>query len=174
MQKTTSDFQNLWNTFWHALAILSMYVCHCIIRQSALRRQVRNLFQNEFSRECDLVFSLSISAIFSFPQGHPVAAQSSSSSSCHVYIFFYIFSVMNFRRQFLTISLVFFLIVHTGYSSPSWIYVTLLHFSHDLSNSSSPSHFRPFQVFLICFQKRPNLGTTKNCAPNVAFHKSLP
>ena len=37
-------------------------------------RKVHSLFQNEFSRKCQPVFSLSISSIFLFPYGHPVTA----------------------------------------------------------------------------------------------------
>jgi hypothetical protein len=46
---------------------------HSFILQSVLR-QVRSLFQSEFSIECNLVLPLSISSIFSFPYDHPVAA----------------------------------------------------------------------------------------------------
>jgi hypothetical protein len=37
-------------------------------------RQVHSVFQSEFSRECYLVLSSSITSILSFPYGHPVAA----------------------------------------------------------------------------------------------------
>jgi hypothetical protein len=39
-----------------------------------LLRQGHRLFHSLFSTECDLVLSLSVSNILSFPQGHPAAA----------------------------------------------------------------------------------------------------
>jgi hypothetical protein len=52
-------------------------------------------------------------------------------------------SIPCFRRQFVRkiwpIQLAFLLLFHVGYSPPPWLYVTLLNFSHDLSNWSSPS-----------------------------------
>jgi hypothetical protein len=69
-----------------------------IITWSVLR-QVRSLFQSEISG-CDLVLALPIYSIFSFPEGHSVAA----------YVFSHVFpsllssissSATCFRRQFL-------------------------------------------------------------------------
>jgi len=54
--------------------------CHSFNPQSALRQQ-HSLFQSEFSKECDLLFPVSISSIVYLPYGHPVAA----------YVFFLIF-----------------------------------------------------------------------------------
>jgi hypothetical protein len=54
--------------------------------------QVHNPFQREFSTECDLVITLSISLILSFPCGHPVA----------VYVIFLVFpSLLFFSLLFL-------------------------------------------------------------------------
>jgi hypothetical protein len=54
--------------------------------------QVHSLFQSLFSTECDMVLSLSISSILSFPEGHPVAA----------YVFFFVFpSLISFLLSFL-------------------------------------------------------------------------
>ena len=39
-----------------------------------LATEFRRLFQSKFSKECDLVLSLSIISILSFPYGYPIAA----------------------------------------------------------------------------------------------------
>ena len=49
---------------------------------TSVLRQVRSLFQNEYSKKSDLVLPLLISSALSFPQGHSVAA----------YVFFLLFS----------------------------------------------------------------------------------
>ena len=49
-------------------------------------RQVHSLYQSEFSAERDLVLPLSVSCVFSFPHGHPVAA----------YVFFLFFPSLLF------------------------------------------------------------------------------
>lgn len=88
---------------------------------------------------------------------------SRSSSSCLVFFFVFksrvhfllsFFSPMSFRRQFLPIRLAFFLLVHTIYSSPSWLYTIFLHFSKIGPTHLHPpaSHSKTFQVFLICLQ----------------------
>jgi hypothetical protein len=51
-------------------------------------------------------------------------------------------------------------LLHVWYSSPPWLYITLLHLSHDRSKRSSPSfpsrtHFKTLQVFLIYHPKCP-------------------
>jgi len=59
--------------------------------KSALR-ELHILFQNEFSRQCHIVLSLSNYSIFSKPKGHPVAA----------YVFFLVFpSLLFFLLYFL-------------------------------------------------------------------------
>ena len=62
-----------------------------------------------------------------------------------------------------------FFLLYVGYSSPPWLYVTLLHFSHDRSKWSSPSFsnttFTNFQVFLIHFRKCPVFSTIQTYAP---------
>ena len=73
---------------------------HSFIHSVVLRR-VHMLFQIDFSTECILVVTLSISSILSFLLGHPVA----------VYIFFVVFvscilpsnfpSITSFRKQHL-------------------------------------------------------------------------
>ena len=61
------------------------------IPQSVLR-QVHSLFQSDFFTHSDLVFSLSITSILSFPYGHPVAD----------YVFFLVFSsLLSFPLSFL-------------------------------------------------------------------------
>jgi hypothetical protein len=60
------------------------------ITQTVLR-QVRSLFQSEFSTGCDLVLPLSTSSILYFPEGYPVAA----------YAFFLVFpSFLSFLLTF--------------------------------------------------------------------------
>jgi len=79
---------------WLAYALL-------LLIHSKFWRQVRSLFQNEFSIAGDLELPLSISCILSFPKGHPVAA----------YVFLLVFlsllptiypSTTCFIRQFLS------------------------------------------------------------------------
>lgn len=55
---------------------------------TSVLRQVRNLFQSEYSKKCDLVLPILISSILSFPQGHTVVA----------YVVFFLFpSLPSFR-----------------------------------------------------------------------------
>ena len=55
---------------------------------TSVLRQVRSLFQSEYSKKCDVVLPLLTSNILSFPQGHQVAA----------YVFFLLFpSLLPFR-----------------------------------------------------------------------------
>jgi len=62
-----------------------------LIHLSALR-QVHNLFQNEFSRMCHLVFPLSVFSILFFPECHAVPA----------YVFILVFlSLLSFTLYFL-------------------------------------------------------------------------
>ena len=42
--------------------------------------------------------------------------------------------------------------------------------SNDLLHPSPASHFKTFQVFLICCPKRPSFSTIQSHAPNVAFY----
>jgi len=53
-------------------------------------------FQSEFPTECDLVLPLSISSIFSFPKGYPVAA----------HVFFLVFPLLMFFPLFLPLHIV--------------------------------------------------------------------
>ena len=66
MQLATTDKLN-----WKSKPFLVS--AELFILKSVLR-QVYNLFQSEFSTECDLMLPLSISNILQFPSGHPVAA----------------------------------------------------------------------------------------------------
>ena len=85
-----------------------------------------------------------------------------------------------FRRQFLhkmwRIQLVFLLfIVCRIFLPPPWLFVILLHFSHDLSKWSSPApHFKNFQVFLICSPKPTSFSTVKTSAQNLTFYWFVP
>jgi len=62
-----------------------------------------------------------------------------------------------FRRQFLRkmwpIQLTFLPFIVLGYSSPSWLYAVLIHFSHDMSN-----WYLPF--FLLQNKRSPSINTT--------------
>jgi hypothetical protein len=125
----------------HSLSCISIWLTYEYITQFVFR-QVRNLCQSQFSTECALVL-LPISSILSCPEGHPVAD----------YIFFLVFtsllsfppvfrSITCFRRQFLHKMwpiqwAILHFTVRTMYRS-SLLSVTLLHFSHDRSNCSSP------------------------------------
>jgi len=71
-----------------------------IIILPSILLQVHSLFDNEFSTECHLLLSLSISSILAFPESHPVAS----------YVFYLVFpsllysifhSITRFRRHFL-------------------------------------------------------------------------
>jgi hypothetical protein len=70
-----------------------------IIRLSVLQ-QVQSLFQSKFSKVCDLMFHFSVFCIFSFHQGHPVAAYAFLVVFPSLLFFLLFPSVTSFRRQF--------------------------------------------------------------------------
>jgi hypothetical protein len=45
------------------------FIIHSVVSYG----RVHNLFQSEFSTQCELVLSLSVYRILSFPSGHPLA-----------------------------------------------------------------------------------------------------
>jgi hypothetical protein len=66
-KKQVHNFKTLENCYrLQPPACVTLDVRDSFILQSVLR-QVRSLFQSEFSTVCDLVLPLSISSIFSFP-----------------------------------------------------------------------------------------------------------
>jgi hypothetical protein len=84
---------------------------------------------------------------------------------------FTFYSITCFRRKF-PVRLFFFFL---WYSSPPWLSATLLHFSHDRFNWSSPSFSgRNFQVFLIYFPNFAILSTVQNHNSNVQLYWGLP
>ena len=90
-------------------------------------------------------------------------------------------SITCFRNRFLhsphQSSLPSFVSLHVGYSFPPSLYVTLLHFSHDRSNWSSPSFssttFQNFQVFLIYFPTRLTFSTKQSHVPDAALYQLI-
>ena len=93
-----------------------------MIIHSVVLWQVHSFFQIKFSIECDLVLTLSISSILSFPKNHPLP----------VYIFqlfHYLSPIMLFRRQFMhkmwPIQLAFLLyILHTIYLASLTLFIS--------------------------------------------------
>jgi hypothetical protein len=58
-----------------------------------------------------------------------------------------------------------------------WLFLTLLHFSHDRCNTSpsfSSTTLQTFLRILIHFPKCPSFRTIQSYAPNVALHQFLP
>ena len=131
------------------------------ILQSALR-QVRSLFQSEFSKKCDLELPFSGYRTVSLLEGHSVAA----------YTFFFVFpSLLPYPVSFLSqpvpegsshtscdqSSWPSFFLLSVGYSSSPWLPITLF-ISHtigttDLLHPSPEPHFQTSQVLLIYLRK---------------------
>ena len=123
------------------------------------------------------------STVSSFKWQYPLLSLRSSSSFLRLLpcllvasISPFIFpSVTCFRRQFLRkmwpIHLAFRFLIACRIFLAHWLEATLLHFSHNRSNWSSPSFYSTtFQNFLIYCPKRPSFSTIQNYAPNVAFY----
>jgi hypothetical protein len=148
--------------------LISLYTLHnlCHHHYVVCLGLVHSLFQIEFSRQCDLVFPLSASSVFSFLR-HPVDA----------YVFFLVFPSllsflqhMCFRRQFLrSVTKLF----GRPWCFPIWLHVILHNFLYDRSTDpvhpSPASHFKTFKVFLIYPQKFPISSTIQSYAPNAAL-----
>ena len=68
-----------------------------------------------------------------------------------------------FLRKMWPIQLTFLPFIFVGYSSPSCLYVTILHFSRVRLLYSSPStHFKTLQVSLIYFSKCPKFSNLRS------------
>ena len=111
---------------------------------SFILRHVHTVFQSEFATKCNLVRTLSVSSILSFPYGHPVAA----------YVFFLVLlSLLSFPLSLHQYRVLagssyarcdqtnqpYFYLLHVRLSSPPRLNVLLLHLIHVRSNRSSPS-----------------------------------
>ena len=131
-------------------------------------RQVHSIFKSEFSKDGDLMLSLSISSILCFPEGRSVAAYVFFLIS----IFYSIFPLITFLEcssygrcdqsswQF------FFFIVCRIFSSPPWHFV-IVHFSHDQSNWSSLSFSS------TTFQNYPGISDRVSGVPKFQHHTKL-
>jgi hypothetical protein len=131
---------------------------------SLVLRDVRSIFQSEFSTGRDIVLPLSISSIVSFPWGHPVAA----------YAFFLVFqSFLAFPITFLQSNVVegssyarcdqsswpFLFVLYLGYSCPPWLFAVLLHVSHYRCNWSAFSSSTTFKNFPGISDLRSDVST---------------
>jgi len=96
------------------------------------------------------------------------------SFSCPLYLTFNksVLEVRSYSRCVLS-SESCFVFLCVRYSAPPWLYVALLHFSHDRSNWSSPSFssttFQNLQRNSGLLFEWGNFQHHKNCAPNAAF-----
>ena len=83
-----------------------------------------------------------------------------------------------FQRQMLPIHLTFLLLLYVRYSSPPWLYIIFIHFSHDRSNLSyqsfSSKTFLSFSDISDPLPKCPSSRTKQSYIPNVALYQSFP
>jgi len=56
------------------LAVIRIFIFIHSFSLFSVFRQVHTFFQSDFSTQCDLALSISVSSILSFPSFHPVAA----------------------------------------------------------------------------------------------------
>jgi len=147
MQLATTDKLN-----WKSKPFLVS--AELFILKSVLR-QVYNLFQSEFSTECDLMLPLSISNILQFPSGHPVAAYVLSLSlllvtAIHPSNPSIKYSEWQILRKIWPFQVALFRLYLLGYSSP--LLVTAIHPSNPSIKYSEWQILRkiwPFQVALF-------------------------
>ena len=126
------------------------------------------------------------SSVSSFNFQYPIFSLRSSSSCLRLRSHLPVTSILPsifppitcFRRQLVCkmwpIKLPLLVVIVCTIFLSSWLFVTLLHFSHDWSNRSYPSFssttFQTFQVLLIYFPNCPRFIAIHSYAPNLTLY----